>query len=50
MMSSPKRVEVLRTLLRDAETCKTMLRDEEIEAIEDAVALYDDGDEGEVTT
>jgi hypothetical protein len=41
-MSAAERVEVLRALLRDAEACRILLRDEEVETIRDAMDLYED--------
>ena len=43
-MSAEKHVRVLRGLLRQAEHCLILLHPEEVEAIEDAIALY--GDDG----
>jgi hypothetical protein len=40
----------LRGLLDQANGCRILLREDEAEAIEDAIALYEFGDEGEVTT
>lgn len=48
--AKPTHARALRTLLDDARGCRVMLREEEVEAIEDAIALYEEGDEGEVTT
>jgi hypothetical protein len=46
----PSHATALRGLLKQAQGCRILLREDEAEAIEDAIALYEFGDEGEVTT
>jgi hypothetical protein len=41
---------VFRRLPTKTNNCRILLMEDEVEAIEDAIALYDFGDEGEVTT
>jgi hypothetical protein len=41
-VSAAERAKVLRELLRDAEACRILLRDREVETIRDAMDLYED--------
>lgn len=49
-MSAAERAKILRNLADASNRCLIALTDDEVDALEDAIALYEDGDEGEVTT